>query len=167
MKKIIDIIEDAIDGFSGFMLLTLALTLFVAVVARYVFQISLSETAIIQKFSVAWLVFLGSAIAVKDKEHLEIDIFSEYMSEKNVKRKNIVVYVLTLIAIICLVLVGLNAWKAGFIRKELIPVRFLTTRFSLAYYYTSILVGSLGMLFFHILNAKDLFFNKDKEVPKQ
>lgn len=167
MKKLINRIQNIIESFNALLLLLLSLTLFISVVARYIFGFPIPEITIIQKFSVAWLVFMGSSIAIKEKQHLEIDIFSEYLSPKHVKVKNIIVYILTLIAIVFLLFVGISAWKAGFKRTELIPVRFLSTRFSLGYYYSSILIGSFFMFVFHLMNSKELFLSKGQEESKK
>lgn len=155
IKKILNHIINVIEDINGLLLFLLSITLFFAVLARYVFQIPIPESTIIQKFSVSWMVFLGSAIAIKEKQHLEIDIFTEYLSPKLLQVKEICAYILTFVAINILVFVGFNSFMAGLIRTELIPIRFITKRISLIYFNSSIIVGSIFMLVFHLYNLKD------------
>ncbi|SDI79778.1 TRAP transporter small permease [Alteribacillus bidgolensis] len=160
-------IKNIVESFNAFTLVLLAVTLFVSVVARYVFSASIPETEVIRKFCIAWLVFMGSAIAVKEKHHLEIDIFTEYLSARLVRIKNIIVYVLMLTAILILVFVGVAAFNAGINRTEMVSIRFLSDPPSLAYYYTAVLVGSIFMLYFHIVNARKLLELPSNEVNKK
>ncbi|GAE31817.1 TRAP transporter small permease [Alkalihalobacillus hemicellulosilyticus] len=165
MKKLSSIITKAAGAISIVMLITLTLSLFTGVLARYVFSYSIPEIEVVRKFSIMWLVFMGSALAVKEKLHLEIDILSDYMSENKIRIKNIIVYVLTLIGIVILILVGIAAFRSGLMRTELVSIRFLSSPPSLIYYYSAFLVGSIFMLYFHLANLKDLF--KRKEVKKK
>lgn len=109
------------------------------------------------------MVFLGSAVAVKEKAHLDIDIFSEYMSEKVARVKDQIVYLLILIAIIILVIVGIESWSVGMTRRELTTIRFLDSSPSLLYYYSSILIGSILMLYFHLRFFKDRFLKRGRD----
>ncbi|MFD2706258.1 TRAP transporter small permease [Salibacterium lacus] len=161
MKKLLDRFQNWIETINAFFLVLLSLTLFTRVLARYVFSESIPETEIFQKLSIAWLVFLGAAVAVKGNEHLQIDIFSDFLHPKLVYLKNILVYVLTLAAICILVVVGWKALEAGLGRTELVQVRFLSSPPSLAYYFSAVLVGAVLMLIFHLINIKQ-FFNSRK-----
>ncbi|MCE9663521.1 TRAP transporter small permease [Halomonas sp. M5N1S17] len=145
------------------MLVLISITLFAGVLTRYVFSYSVPELEVLRKFSLLWLVFLGSALAVKEKAHLEIDIFSEYLSETGLKVKNIIVYLLSLFGMIILLFIGIAAYRAGLMRTELVPIRFLPSQPSLIYYYSAFLVGSVFMIYFHLLNAKYLFTRKNEE----
>ncbi|MFI0473748.1 TRAP transporter small permease [Halomonas sp. HMF6819] len=148
------------------MLVLISVTLFTGVVTRYVFSYSIPELEVLRKFSLLWLVFLGSAIAVKEKAHLEIDILSDYLSETGAKIRNIIVYLLTLVGIVILVFIGVAAFKSGVMRSELVSIRFLSSPPSLIYYYSAFLVGSALMLYFHLFNSKGLFFKKHKKEVK-
>lgn len=169
LRKIHRTITIVTEVISVVTLVILALALFVGVVARYVFETSIPEIDVIRKFCIMWMVFTGSALAVKEKTHLEIDIFTEYLSKKMNLIKSIIVYVLTLIGIVLLIIVGYEALKAGATRKELISIRFLSEQPSLTYYYSAFLVGSIIMLYYHLVNLKnDIQFDliKKKEDKK-
>ncbi|WP_157911683.1 TRAP transporter small permease [Alteribacter populi] len=145
-------------------ILLLSIALFVGVLARYIFFASIPEIEAIRKFCIMWLVFMGSALAIKDKQHLEIDIFTEYLSQRLAKIKEIIVYILTLAAVVILLFIGIAAFEAGMNRTELVPIRFLPFRPSLTYYYSAFLVGTIFMLYFHVFNVKQLFNKGTFEV---
>lgn len=155
---------ELIKTINSFFMILLALTIFLSVIARYAFQYSIPEFTILQKFSIVWLVFLGTAVGVREDEHLKIDIFSDYLPERAVKLKTIIIDIILLFTIIFLVFVGYDSFKVGFLRKELIPIRFISQRISLIYYNSAFLVGALLMLVFQIRNLKDKYFSKGKEV---
>ncbi|WP_040977886.1 TRAP transporter small permease [Oceanobacillus jeddahense] len=157
LKKVIQGMTRAATIFSVIMMILLALTLFIGVLTRYVFSISIPELEVIRNFSLIWMIFIGSALAVKEKMHLDIDIFSEYISEKLNRWRIRLVYLLSLFGIGVLIFIGMEAFEAGLNRVELVPVRFLSEQPSLIYYYSSFLVGSVFMLLFHLVNVKDLF----------
>lgn len=148
------------------MLVLISITLLTGVVTRYVFSYSVPELEVLRKFSLLWLVFLGSALAVKEKAHLEIDIFSEYLGRTGLKVKNIIVYLLSLFGMIILLFIGIAAFRAGLMRTELVPIRFLSSQPSLIYYYSAFLVGSIFMIYFHLLNGRHLFAKKNEEEGK-
>lgn len=165
-SKVNAVIKTIAEYISMIALILLTLALFTGVMSRYVFSVSIPEIEVIRKFAIMWLVFMGAAIAVKENLHLEIDIFTEYLSETNVKIKSIVVHLLTLIAIIILILVGIAAFKAGVNRTELVSIRFLSSPPTLIYYYSAFLVGSIFMLYFHLVQIAEVFGKKQGEVKK-
>lgn len=142
---------------SIFMMILLAITLFVGVLSRYVYSYSIPELEVLRKFSLIWLVFIGSAMAVREKAHLEIDIFSDYLSEKMNRIRKIIVFILSLFGIGILIFIGIAAFQSGLNRTELVPIRVLSDQPSLIYYYSAFLVGSILMLYFHLLNSRELF----------
>lgn len=167
INKIINGLSKATTIISVLMMVLLAITLFTGVITRYVFSFSVPELELFRDFALIWLVLLGSAIAVREKQHLDIDIFSEYLSERLNKIRLMIVYVLTLLGIVILLFIGFAAFKAGLNRLELVPIRFLSSQPSLIYYYSAFLIGSFMMLIFHLENMKD-FFPKmnNKDVNK-
>lgn len=165
LEKFNSTLYKSVSSVGIFMLVLISVTLFTGVITRYVFSYSIPELEVLRKFSLMWLVFMGSAIAVKEKAHLEIDILSDYLSETAAKIRNIVVYFLTLLGMVILLFIGIAAFKSGLARSELVSIRFLSSQPSLIYYYSAFLVGSVFMIYFHLLNAKFLVSKKDeKEV---
>ncbi len=131
----------------------LSLTIFVAVVARYVFKFPIPEVNIVQNFSLVWLIMLGAGIALKHKEHLDIDIIGPYLSEKAAAVRYFLIDIIVLLAVLLLVVVGYKAFLAGFTRSELTPIRFLDHRITLVYFNSAFLFGALTMLIYQVVNV--------------
>lgn len=163
MNRFSDIVMRTAEVIAITMMILLALSLFVGVLSRYIFNISIPELEALRNLSIFWLVFMGSALAIKEKAHLKIDIFDDYLGKKGVSIKNRIVYIIVLIAIIILIVIGIEAWRVGLDRRELVSIRFLDSQPNLIYYYSSILIGSLFMLFFHLTHFKETFLKSRGE----
>ncbi len=135
----------------------LSFTIFVAVIARYVFGFPLPEVNIVQNFSLVWLIMLGSGIALKEKEHLDIDILGSYLSERANAIRAFLIDVVVLLAIILLLAVGYKSFLAGFSRTELTPIRFLDHRITLVYFNSAFLFGAITMFIYQVINVRKTF----------
>ncbi len=135
----------------------LSFTIFVAVIARYVFGFPLPEVNIVQNFSLVWLIMLGSGIALKEKEHLDIDILGSYLSERANAIRAFLIDVVVLLAIILLLAVGYKSFLAGFSRTELTPIRFLDHRITLVYFNSAFLFGAITMFIYQVINVLKTF----------
>jgi TRAP-type C4-dicarboxylate transport system permease small subunit len=140
-----------------FFLALLSVTIFVTVLLRYVFEVAVPEATVVQRFAVAWLVFLGAAIALWDDQHLKIDIFGPYLSGRGKWIQRLLIDILMTGAVVLLFLAGLRAFQIGLYRTELIEIRFLKNRLTLAYINTAFLAGAGLMLLFHLLNIVDRY----------
>ncbi|MGO4890487.1 TRAP transporter small permease [Anaerobacillus sp. MEB173] len=67
-----------LGGIVGLMLLSIL----IQVVLRYVFNTGLSWPEELTKFLMAWMTFIGSAIAIKQSEHISLDILVNKLSNK-------------------------------------------------------------------------------------
>jgi TRAP-type C4-dicarboxylate transport system permease small subunit len=138
-------------------LVLLAVSIFITVLLRYIFRVAVPEMTVLQRFAVAWLVFLGAALLVWEEGHLKIDIFGPYLSARGKKVQRVLIDVLLLGALVVLVLAGRKAFVIGIARTELIELRFLEERISLAYFNSAFFVGSCLMLLFHILKLLERY----------
>lgn len=135
----------------------LAFTIFVAVVARYVFKFPIPEVIILQNFSLVWLVMIGAGIAIKNKDHLDIDIFGPYMSDRGNAIRIFIIDLLVMISVVFLIFVGYKIFLAGFVRKENTPIRFLEHRITMVYFNSSFIVGSIIMAYYQSINLLKSF----------
>lgn len=143
------------------LLILLSLTLFFQVLMRYVFRISVPQLLISLRFSTAWIVFLGSAIAIKEGKHLQVDILSDILPKRFIKIRDLIVNIIVLLVLFTLIPIGVYAWQNGFARTELI-----TRRISYGYYYSSLLVGLVFMIYFQLIRLKNDLFSWNKEEGK-
>lgn len=73
VKAILDRIVDAV---AIVLLAFLTATVFVAIVFRYVFNLPLAWSEEASRFSFIWMTLLGSAICLRDRGHLGIDLLA-------------------------------------------------------------------------------------------
>lgn len=83
----------------------LALLLSVSVFYRYVLNESIYWSSEVARYMMAYIVFLGSTMAHKHKEHIRIDILFSYLTNKNQKNIDIAI-ALFFIAFWVIVLLG-------------------------------------------------------------
>ncbi|MDR1933156.1 MAG: TRAP transporter small permease subunit [Spirochaetales bacterium] len=78
---------NAYAKFLNWVLLALGLSLLIAVAlqvaGRYVFFVPLWLWPLeVTNFSLIWMIFIGSIVALREKEHFTVDIFSIFLSKK-------------------------------------------------------------------------------------
>ncbi|WP_209123791.1 TRAP transporter small permease [Alkalihalobacillus sp. BA299] len=78
------------------------------VVLRYLFNTGLNWPEEVTTFLMGWMTFLGSAIAVKQLEHINIDIFVEKLSIRGQEILRFITKLILLGFIILLTYIGLN-----------------------------------------------------------
>jgi len=83
--------------------LIIIFSVFYQVVSRYVFQAPPSWTEEVARFSLVWLVLLGSSVCIRKSRHFNVDYVTQLMSKKTVYRLSIVLHLL----IICFLAVAM------------------------------------------------------------
>ena len=144
-------LESAAFVFATVLLLILSASLFAGVVTRYVLRVSVPELALVQRFCVFWLIFTGGALAVRTGDHLSIDVFGPFLSERGVRLQRIAIDVLSSAAIVLFLIVGYNGLLSGLNRTELMRISwFGNARISLAVFNGAFLFGASLMCLFQI-----------------
>lgn len=126
--------------------LTITVTVtFLQVLFRYVIKISADWTQDIIMISFIYSVFFGAALAVKNKEHLTVDLLDKAPQKvKNITRTLEVVVVGTMIIIF--IIYGFILVKNNFQSGQIIG----SLPINIAYIFISLPISGLFMLYFHI-----------------
>lgn len=95
IEKIINKITDYLGYFVAFLIVFMTTVMFAQVILRYVFGTSIRQLTILVRFSISWMTFVGSAIALKTQDHLEIEIFPESTPKIILKIRNFIVDIVT------------------------------------------------------------------------
>lgn len=141
-------------------LAVLVFLVFLQVVMRYFFGMSLTWSEEIARFLFLWMVWLGAAYATKRKSHLKIEAFTQKLSPQNKKRIDLLSLVIWILFTVFLV------WKGGELtahlvrRSQLSPVLGI----SMAWIYAAVPTGAglmLLRLFFQLREA----LTTDKDTP--
>lgn len=144
LKKIFDSITEKL---CAFLMILMCLSSFAQVANRYIFEKSFIWTDEIVLFSMVWVTFFGSALAVSRNTHTRIDFFVSLFSPK-VKS-----YILSFSDILCAVFCVLLAWISLPIFKKNLEIYSSGLHIPYALYYVSIIVGCVFMVIFFILHA--------------
>jgi C4-dicarboxylate transporter DctQ subunit len=109
---------------------------------RYLFSSSLIFTEELARYLMVWVVFLGSAIAVRDGAHIRISMLLNRLPPSVQRWVTVIAEVLTLVFLSIIVVEGVRI-----LPKQLsqIPATFDVPLF---YFYLAIPVGSLLMMIF-------------------
>ena len=104
-SNISNMMNRQISLFVVILLFLLALLLSVSVFYRYVLNESIYWSSEVARYMMAYIVFLGSTMAHKHKEHIRIDMIFSYLSNTNKQNINIAI-ALFFIAFWVIVLLG-------------------------------------------------------------
>lgn len=154
-------ISNQINNYSkilvGIIVGTMFLAIILQVILRYVFHTGLSWPEELTKFLMAWMTFIGSAIAIKQTEHINVELFINKFS------KSIQFYLRLLIRILLLAFVGLLIYIGYTFVISSIAFTSNAMGISLLWPRLSISVGGLLMVI-HIIHfiIRDFLVVKNK-----
>lgn len=112
------------------------------VVLRYVFKHSLIFTEELSRYLMVWIVFLGSALAVRDKAHIRINILTKRLNPAQRKVADLLAYVLVLFFLLVVAVEGFR------ILPSQLQQMCTTFDLSLFYFYLAIPAGCLLMMIY-------------------
>ena len=118
---------------------------FLQVLFRYVFKSPISWSQEVLMISFVYSILFGAALAVKNKEHLTVDLFDNLSS---IKEKILVVieFIVTGTVILILLYFGWELVRANLNSGQIVGILPLKK----AYVYLAIPLSALFMLYFHI-----------------
>jgi TRAP-type C4-dicarboxylate transport system permease small subunit len=131
------------------------------VMLRYVFSHSLIFTEEFSRYLMVWIVFLGSALAIRDGSHIQIGILTNRLSPRLQQLAKLAAYCLTLIFLAVMAIEGLK------ILPRQLHQMCITIDISLFYFYLAIPVGSILMIIFLLSSIIDDFSKKSKQLNQR
>ncbi len=157
------IIEHHPEDWLAFILFwAVAIIVFLQFFTRYILNDSLSWTEEVARYGLMWITFLGSAIVVRKKTHIAVDLLL-HMSTPMIGR-----VLLGVIETIKLVFIGLLAYFSIEIIDRMGIQRMTVFDVSMSYVYIGISVGCFLMLFRQLQNywrgARDGWRNDQKTI---
>jgi TRAP-type C4-dicarboxylate transport system permease small subunit len=76
VKRRVDV---AVDGVVRLLLALFASVIFVGVITRYLFNLPLAWSEEVSRFSFVWLSLLGAETCLRERGHLGVDLFMQYV----------------------------------------------------------------------------------------
>lgn len=133
---------------------------FVNVVARYLFNVSLPWSPEVARYSFVWITFLGTAVALRENSHAKITLLIEATPQKVQKVLKLVNYIIMVSLCILLITTGIKQ------TLDVWPTKAAYMRFmSMGWMYLSIPICGLLMLFFTCVSLVELI-SKEKGFDK-
>lgn len=124
------------------------------VVLRYLFKHSLIFTEELSRYLMVWVVFLGSALAVRDGSHIHINFLTKRFNPRNQAWLRLSAHILTLVFLVFIAVEGIK------ILPQQLYQMCITINISLFYFYLAIPVGSILMIIFLLPTFKDIWKEK-------
>ncbi|MBW2440354.1 MAG: TRAP transporter small permease [Deltaproteobacteria bacterium] len=124
------------------------------VVLRYLFKHSLIFTEELSRYLMVWIVFLGSALAVRDGSHIHINFLTKRFNPQNQVWLRLSAHILTLVFLVFIAVEGIK------ILPQQLYQMCITIDLSLFYFYLAIPVGSILMIIFLLPTFKDIWKEK-------
>lgn len=118
---------------------------FIQVVARYVMSSPFTGTDQLARICMAWVTFMGAAVAVRKNTNIRIDSIEQLLPDA--VRKTIFL----IFDVVLFILLSVLTFKAYELTQIGSTQDIIATPFSYAVMYASILVGSMLMLLFILI----------------
>lgn len=136
----IDRVNNVVKYIVSVLFIVLVVLVFTQVVTRFIINYPLSWSEEISRYAMIYIVFLGSALAVRTKDHIAIDFLLEIVNPKNKKRLTIITLLISALFFAMLTYFGFQ------LTLIVIDQATPTLQFSMAWAYAAIPAGSLLML---------------------
>jgi C4-dicarboxylate transporter DctQ subunit len=112
------------------------------VTLRYLFSHSMIFTEELSRYLMVWIVFLGSALAIRDGSHIHIQILVKRLGPRMQQNVKLASYALMIAFLVFITVEGLK------ILPRQLQQMCITIDISLFYFYLAIPVGSILMIIF-------------------
>ncbi|MBU5436791.1 TRAP transporter small permease [Tissierella sp. MSJ-40] len=153
MKKIFQVLNKVEDAVASSLLIITSLLVFVQVILRYKFNYSISWSEEVSRMMIAWFIFIGSSMAVKDNAHVNMDALFSIISGRAKILVGMIVDIINIIFCIIIIIAGIN------MLKNAMAIGSMATSVKVPLYipYASVPVGVFLMLIRYIINFKNKF----------
>ncbi|MFS0575593.1 TRAP transporter small permease [Sporosarcina sp. 179-K 3D1 HS] len=101
--KIISRLEETVVNL---IMVVLVILTFTNVVLRYVFNYSIPGSVEVSILLFAWIVFVGSSVAIKNKTHIKIDLLEAILPKKYKKIVSLLISIMLVILAACMCFYG-------------------------------------------------------------
>ncbi|WP_286885758.1 TRAP transporter small permease [Aneurinibacillus sp. UBA3580] len=157
MDKISKFLHGLLNVFMAGALVIMVVLVFGNVVLRYAFNSGITWSEEMSRYLFVWLTFLGAIGALKEHEHLGVDMLVKRLP---VKAKKAVLIISDLLMLGVLVLVLDGSWKMTLINMD---SKAPATGLPLSFVYGTGIIVSITMGLIIIMNIYRVMTNKVKE----
>ena len=151
MKKIADVLNKTEEVIASSLLILTSVLVFVQVVLRYQFNYSLAWSEELARLMIAWFIFLGASMAVKENAHVNMDAAFILLKGRAKVAVGILIDLINIAFCTLVVYAGINMVKAA------MAINSTATSIDLPLwiFYASVPVGVALMLIRYLFKLKD------------
>lgn len=161
MKKTSNFFNGFLNAALAFSLASMAILVFGNVVLRYIFNSGITWSEEMSRFLFVWLTFIGAIGALKDKEHLGVDLLVKKLSQP-LKKVCLLLSGLLILGILWLVLEG--SWTMTLLNMD---SKAPATGMPLSYVFGIGIVTGVFMFIIILFQIyRSLFSNPSKQQEK-
>lgn len=159
MKKMLKILDKSEDIIASSLLIITSVLVFVEAILRYRFNYSISWSEEVSRMMIAWFIFIGSSIAVRENAHVNMDALSNLIAGKRTTQT----FINMLVDLICIIFCAVIVFAGINMIKSAIALGSMATSIKIPLFipYASVPVGVFLMLIRYIMsfikNLSNLF----------
>lgn len=152
MKKIFKALDRTEDIVASSLLIMASLLVFIQVILRYQFNYSISWSEEIARMMIAWFIFIGSSMAVRENAHVNMDIMNTILAGRIKIIVGMIVDIINMIFCVIIIIAGIKMLKDAYVLGSMAT----SVKIPLYIPYASVPVGVFLMLIRYIAS----FVNK-------
>ncbi len=127
MDKILRMTDKVLSFVLSALVAVLAIGIILTVLLRYLFGLSFSSVEELLTIAFAAIIFLGSALCIREKHHIGISIFKDSLSEK--KRKIVDILIMVIIIFVSSVIIQYSIKWISVVGTTVSPASGIKTGF--------------------------------------
>ncbi|MFD1039412.1 TRAP transporter small permease [Virgibacillus byunsanensis] len=151
LLKIIDKLNKLVYFIVGSMAIVMFLLIISQIISRSILSNSISWSEELARYLMIWIVFLGAALALRERSLIAIELLTYPLKDKWKKRLQIVVYIICTIFFTFILIYGIDLLQ--FVKVQSSP----TLPFSMAIPYASIPVSAVFLIMNSLAILLELF----------
>ncbi|HHV46838.1 MAG TPA: TRAP transporter small permease [Tissierellia bacterium] len=148
IKLILNKLEKLILLLIAILFTIMVVSLFLQIILRFIFKSANTWSEELTRYTFAWMVMLGSSVALRRSRHMNVDYFIRRIPENVGKINFIIINLLIIVFLLAIIIHGIEL--VSLTHKQLSP----GMRIPMSYAYLAMPVGGILMLLFTI----ELFF---------
>lgn len=161
MRTTLNVLTRALEYLVGALLAMMAAALLLEVLLRFVFETSLPWTSEFARYAMIWITFVGAALAIKERSHIQINFFVRLLP-RNLERYAYIAVNLILIAFVAVLL------KNSIITVQTeMKVYTAAMNIPFGYIVLSLPLAGVFMIIYLLMDIKALLNNEQVETPDE
>jgi TRAP-type C4-dicarboxylate transport system permease small subunit len=159
LNRLLSILDQTLDVFTIIMTIGIVLFVTLGVFFRFVINFPAPWTQEMARYMFIYLTFIGSALAVREKTHITIDILVDVFPKL---LKTIILLFVQVGIIFFLIILSIGSW---YMVKESGDVSSATLRWvKMSHIYFSVFAGSILMIFYSLVRSAEIIRNYFQKV---